>query len=137
MYSQEARDHDRAARHLPLDIGGGVQAAGSYGENIPGKTLLLVVLITSLLGLSRVAAVGETVSGPAGPVTGYAYVSDGAALVQVVKEHHGDQVVVTDNVEDPNFENNTFEVFQASRPEKCAAMAAPFSGASRARCSWP
>jgi hypothetical protein len=129
MHSNEARGHDRDAGHILLDVGRGLQTAGKYRKHIPGKALLSAVLVTSVLGLSRVAAVGETVSGPPEPVTGYAYVCNGTVLVQEVKEHNGDQVTVSDNVESPNSTEETFEVFQSSRPEKCAAMAAPFSGA--------
>jgi len=107
---------------------GGSQTVANYGRHIPRTALIMVVLVTSLVGMSAVPAAGETINRHGAPITGYAYVCDGVALVQEVEEHNGDQVVVTDNVQEPN-SDNMFEVFQSSRPEKCAALAAPFSGA--------
>jgi hypothetical protein len=50
--------------------------------------------------------------------------------VQPVKEGSGYEVVVVESVERPNSSSAMFEIFQASRAEECAAMAAPFTGAS-------
>ncbi|HXW77974.1 MAG TPA: hypothetical protein VEJ84_00665 [Acidimicrobiales bacterium] len=105
------------------------QRIENYGIHIPRTALITVALVASLAGQSAVPAAGKTIDRHGATVTGYAYVCDGVALVQEVEEHNGDQVVVTDNIEEPNSAANMFEVFQSSRPEKCAALAAPFSGA--------
>jgi hypothetical protein len=101
---------------------------GNHKKHIVRKIALIGVLVTSVVGLSGVAAVGATVSRFARPVTGYAYVCEGAALVPEVDEHYGERVVVTGNVEDPNSADDVYEVFQAPRLENCAAMAASFRG---------
>jgi hypothetical protein len=122
------RPHVRADVTL-WRIRGSFQKTGNYRRRILQTALITVALAASLVGMSAVPAAGKTTNRHGTPVTGYAYVCDGVALVQEVVEHNGDQVVVTDNVEEPNSANNMFEVFQSSRPEKCAALAAPFSGA--------
>ncbi|HXW81155.1 MAG TPA: hypothetical protein VEJ84_16765 [Acidimicrobiales bacterium] len=68
-------------------------------------------------------------SADTGEEGGYFYVCDGPVQVQLVKEHPGYEVVIVDNVERPSSPNGMFEIFRAPRPEKCAAMAAPFTGA--------
>ena len=89
---------------------------------------VLVAALTIVVGLCGATA-AKTLSGHSGLVDGYAYLCDGAIQVQEVKELPGQEVVVTKNVDVQNSANKMFEVFQASRPENCAAMAAPFSGA--------
>ena len=71
----------------------------------------------------------ESVSAQTRGGRGYAYVCDGPATVQEVEEDPGYQVVIVDSVERPNSANGMFDVFQASRPEQCAAMAAALTGA--------
>jgi hypothetical protein len=89
---------------------------------------VLVALLVTIAGL-RGPATAETANAHSRLVNGYAYVCDGAAQVQEMQEVPGAMVVVTENVDVQNSANNMFEVFQASQPEKCADMAAPFSGA--------
>jgi hypothetical protein len=89
---------------------------------------VLVAPLTTLAGPGSAAA-GQTTRGHAGPVTGYACVCDGAALVQQLEDHDGDEVVLTYNVERPDSTDNMFEIFQASGPKTRAVMAAPFTGA--------
>jgi hypothetical protein len=85
--------------------------------------------LISLGGGWATRAAGETVSAQTGGERGYAYICDGPAQVQEVKEYPGYEVVIVDSVERPNSPNGMFEIFQTSRPEKCAALAAPFTGA--------
>jgi hypothetical protein len=69
-------------------------------------------------GLASVSA-GEAVSAQTGEERGYAYICDGPTQVQEV----------TEPLDRPNSPDGMFEIFQASHPEKCAAMAAPSTGA--------
>jgi hypothetical protein len=117
-----ARSHRRATIRISCRVPGGV----------------LVAALTSVVGLCGATAAetvdghsgnGHSGNGHSGLANGYAYVCDGATEVQEVREVPGQEVVVTKNVDVQNSANKMFEVFQASRPENCAAMAAPFSGA--------
>ena len=92
--------------------------------------------LISVGGASATGAAAQPVSAQAAEESGYAYICDGPAQVQAVKEYPGDVVVIVDNVERPNSPNAMFEIFQASRPEECAAMAAPLTGAVPVPCSW-
>lgn len=90
---------------------------------------LVMGSLISVGSASATAAAGQPVSAPATGAIGYVYVCDGPAQVQAVKEGPGDEVVIVDTVERPNLTNAMFEIFKASRPEKCDTMAAPFTGA--------
>lgn len=90
---------------------------------------LVIGSLISVGSATANAAAGQAASAQMAGESGYAYICDGPVQVQVVKEHPGDVVVIVDSVERPNSPNAMFEVFQASRPEECAAMAAPLSGA--------
>lgn len=74
-------------------------------------------------------AAGGTVSAQTMGRPGYAYVCDGPVKVQAVKEGAGYEVVIVDGIQRPNSPNGMFEIFQASRPEMCATMTAPLTGA--------
>lgn len=80
-------------------------------------------------GFSAAAAGSNTASAQTAGARGYAYICDGHRQVEEVTEPAGYEVAVVDSLGRPNSPNDMFEVFQASRPEKCAAMAAPLAGA--------
>jgi hypothetical protein len=80
-------------------------------------------------GVPATAAGTNTASAQTDGARGYAYICDGQRQVEEVKEPAGYEVAVVDSLGRPNSPNDMFEVFQASRPERCAAMAAPLAGA--------
>jgi hypothetical protein len=90
---------------------------------------LVAGTLISLGGGMPTVAAGGIVSAQTAEERGYAYICDGPAQVQEVKEPPGAEVVIVDSVERPNSAHGMYEIFQASRPEKCAVMAAPSTGA--------
>jgi hypothetical protein len=89
----------------------------------------LVIGVLSGAGCCLATAGSQTASAQIGEEGGYAYICDGPAQVQEVKTYPGYEVVIVDSLGRPNSPNAMYEIFQASRPERCAAMAAPLAGA--------
>jgi len=87
----------------------------------------VVVPLISVAGI-RAPVAGKTVSAQDGEGPRYSYICDAPIQVQEVGEYPGYEVVIVDSVERPDSASGMFEVFQASRPEKYATMAASLGG---------